>query len=106
MIAAGWPRYVHRYSPGPGIGDLGQLNAHAARSLELLRAGARSWTVQAATSAAPRLGTDWVLGDSLSIEIAPGVSRRHPRGITTTGRAYGWDLNVAGDTVAPILLEV
>lgn len=105
LIAAGWPRYVHRYSPGTGITDVDQLNAHAARTLDLLRGGARAWTVQAATSAAPRLGTDWVLGDSVGIEIAPGVSRRHPRGISTTGRAYGWDLNVGGDSVSPILLE-
>ncbi|MEU7066880.1 hypothetical protein [Streptomyces sp. NPDC046161] len=105
MLAAGWPRYVYRYSPGTGISDVDQLNAHASRTLDLLRGGARAWTVQAATSAAPRLGTDWILGDLLSIEIAPGVSRRHPRGISTTARAYGWDLNVDGDTVTPMLME-
>lgn len=105
MITAGWPRYIHRYSPGTGITDLDQLNAHAAHTLDLLRNGAKSWSVQAATSVAPRLGTDWTLGDSISIEIAPGCSRRHPLGITTTARAYGWDLNASGDTVVPILLE-
>jgi hypothetical protein len=105
MLAAGWPRYVHRYSPGTSISDLDQLDAHARRTLDLLRNGARAWTAQAATSAAPRLGTDWVLGDLLSIEIAPGCSPRHPLGITTTARAYGWDLNVDSDTVTPQLLE-
>lgn len=105
MIAAGWPRWIHRYSPGSGISDIDQLNAHAARTLALLRNGSRAWTVQAAASAAPRLGTDWTLGDSISIEIAPGHSLRHPRGITTTARAYGWDLDVTSDRVSPILLE-
>nr|WP_202507881.1 hypothetical protein [Streptomyces sp. SID1046] len=105
MITAGWPRWIHRYSPGTGITDLDQLNAHAAQTLALLRAGSRSWTVEATASAAPRLGTDWTLGDSIGIEIAPGRSRRHPAGITTTGRAYGWDLNIGSDTVSPILLE-
>jgi hypothetical protein len=105
MIAAGWPRWTHRYSPGTGIADLDQLNAHAARTLALLQNGARSWTMQATASIAPRLGTDWVLGDLLGVEIAPGHSRRHPTGITTTARAYGWDLNVTSDKVAPILVE-
>jgi hypothetical protein len=105
LITAGWPRWVHRYSPGTGIADVDQLNAHAARTLSLLRGGARAWTVKAAASAAPRLGTDWALGDSIGIEIAPGRSLRHPLGITTTGRAYGWELDVANDQVAPILLE-
>ncbi|MFE2140175.1 hypothetical protein ACFXA3_00145 [Streptomyces sp. NPDC059456] len=105
LIAAGWPRWVHRYSPGTSVTDLDQLNAHAARTLALLQAGSRAWTVKAAASAAPRLGTDWVLGDSLGVEVSPGRSLRHPLGITLTGRAYGWDLDVASDQVSPILLE-
>lgn len=105
LITAGWPRWVHRYSPGTSVTDLGQLNAHAAQTLSLLRSGSRAWTVRATASVAPRLGTDWVLGDSIGVEIAPGRSLRHPLGITITGRAYGWELDVASDQVAPILLE-
>lgn len=105
LIADGWPRWTHRYSPGTGITDLDQLNAHATQTLSLLRAGSRAWTLGATASVAPRLGTDWVLGDSIGVEVSPGRSLRHPLGITTTGRAYGWDLDVASDRVAPILLE-
>ncbi|MFJ3201025.1 hypothetical protein [Streptomyces sp. NPDC086989] len=105
LIAAGWPRWTYRYSPGNDVTDVDQLNAHASRTLSLLRAGARAWTVKAAASAAPRLGTDWVLGDLLGVEVSPGSSLRHPLGITTTGRAYGWELDVGSDQVTPILLE-
>lgn len=105
MITAGWPRWIYRYSAGSDITDTDQLNAHATQTLALLREGSRSWTVSAAASVAPRLGTDWALGDLVGIEIAPGCSLRHPAGYSTTARAYGWDLNAAGDEVSPILLE-
>jgi hypothetical protein len=103
LLTAGWPLWEHRYQPASGITDLDQLNAHAAEALSLLKGGARAWTLQAVASQAPRLGTDWGLGDSIAIAIES--SPRHPRGITTTARAYGWDLDPNADKVTPILLE-
>lgn len=103
LIAAGWPRWIYRYSPGTGITDVGQLNAHAQATLALMQTGARAWTVTATASQAPRVGTDWGLGDSVGVQIA--TSPRHPAGASLVARAYGWDLDVAGDKVSPILLE-
>lgn len=105
LIAAGWCRWEHRYSPGAGITDETQLDAHAAQSLALMRTGSRAWTLQAAASVAPRLGIDWALGDSITLAVAAGTSLRHPAGIIVTARAWGWELTPADDKVIPILLE-
>lgn len=103
LIAAGWIRWIHRYSPSTGITSVDQLNAHAAATLALLRSGARAWTVDAVASAAPRLGTDWALGDSVRLLVES--SPRHPLGAELVARAYGWDLDVAANRISPILLE-
>lgn len=103
LIAGGWPRWIYRYSPGSGITSSAQLNAHAGRTLRLMEQGARAWTLDAVASRAPRLGTVWVLGDSVSVQVQQ--SPRHPDGAAVVGRAYGWDLDPAGDKIAPILLQ-
>jgi hypothetical protein len=105
LIAAGWPLWEHRYSPGAGVTDTAQLNAHAAQSLALMGTGSRAWTLQAVASAAPRLGTDWALGDSITLAVAAGCSPRHPSGVLVTARAWGWDLDAGADKLTPILLE-
>ncbi|MGW6703619.1 hypothetical protein ACWGDE_01815 [Streptomyces sp. NPDC054956] len=105
LLAAGWSLWEYRYSPGAGVTDETQLDAHAAASLALMRTGSRAWTLQAAASAAPRLGTDWALGDSITLAVAAGVSPRHPAGVLVTARAWGWELDAAADKLTPILLE-
>ena len=70
-----------------------------------MRSGSRAWTLQAAASAAPRLGTDWALGDSITLAVAAGCSPRHPAGVQVTARAWGWELDAAADRLTPILLE-
>ncbi|MFB7671686.1 hypothetical protein ACFC26_09735 [Kitasatospora purpeofusca] len=105
LLAAGWCLWEHRYSPGAGITDEAQLDAHAAQSLALMRAGSRAWTVTAAASAAPRLGVDWGLGDALTLDVEAGTSPRHPDGVTVTARAWGWELDPGADRISPILLE-
>jgi len=103
LIASGWCLWEHRYSPGAGITSVDQLDAHATETLALLRAGSSAWTAQAAASAAPRLGTDWALGDSVALLV--DSSPRHPAGVSVLGRAYAWELDTAADRVSPILLE-
>lgn len=105
LLAAGWPLWEHRWAPGAGITSVDQLDEHAAQALALMRAGSRSWTVQAAASAAPRLGTDWGLGDTVTLDVEPGASPRHPSGITVSARAWAWELDTGADRVSPILLE-
>ncbi|MEU9400534.1 hypothetical protein [Streptomyces sp. NPDC048242] len=103
LISSGWCRWENRFTPASGLTDPGQLNLHAAEGLTQMRTGATAWTVQAVASAAPRLGRDWALGDAVRVQI--GRSPRHPRGAQAVARVYGWDLDPAGDTVTPILLQ-
>lgn len=103
LIAAGWCRWDYRYTPAVGTTDPVQLAAHAAQSLLDMGPGSRAWAVTAATAAAPRLGADWQLGDSVGVDITS--SPRHPTGATAVARAYAWSLDAAGGTVTPTLLE-
>jgi hypothetical protein len=102
-IADGWCLWEHRYQPATGITDVTQLEAHATDALTRLQPGASVWTVNAAASVAPRLGTAWSLGDSVGVNIT--ASQRHPRGASVVSRAYGWELDAEADRVSPILLE-
>jgi hypothetical protein len=103
LITAGWPRWTYRWTPATGITSRTALDTAAAKALAQQRTGATSWMVTAAASAAPRLGRDWQLGDSIRIQItsSPG----HPSGATVVARAYGWELDAAANTVTPILVE-
>jgi hypothetical protein len=103
QIAAGWCRWIYRYTPATGLTDPTQLDSHAAEALTQMRTGSRVWTVEAVASQAPRLGRDWALGDS--VRVAIDHSPRHPNGAETVSRAYSWELDAAGDRVRPILVE-
>lgn len=103
LEAAGWPRYVHRYTPASGITDPDQLAAHAAKALALMRTGSQVWTVDAVASRAPRLGRDWAVGDRIRISV--GTSPRHPRGAELVARAWAWELDPAANSVRPVLVE-
>ncbi|MEV5138420.1 hypothetical protein AB0K71_05680 [Streptomyces syringium] len=103
LIAGGWPRWVHRFTPSSGITDPDQLNAHAARALALMQTGAKVWSIEAVASRAPRLGQDWQLGDT--IRIAVDASPRHPAGADVVARAWSWDLDPDSDRIRPILVE-
>ncbi|KFK91486.1 hypothetical protein IX27_00165 [Streptomyces sp. JS01] len=103
LEAAGWPRYVHRFTPASGITDPAQLDAHAAKALALMATGAKVWTVEAAASQAPRIGRDWGLGDT--VRICVEHSPRHPDGAEVVARAWSWELDPAADRVRPILVE-
>jgi len=103
LEAAGWPRYVYRWTPASGITDPTQLTAHAARALTLMGTGSSVWTLEATASRAPRLGRDWALGDTVSVDIA--TSARHPDGAATVARAWSWELDPSSDGINPILVE-
>lgn len=103
LEAAGWPRTEYRWTPASGITDPTELTAHATRARDLMGIGASVWTLNATASRAPRLGTDWSLGDDITIEIAE--SARHPNGAVRVGRAWSWDLDPSGDKISPILVE-
>lgn len=103
LLAQGWPRWTYRYTPASGLTDPDQLNSHAAEALAQMKDGSTAWTVEATASRAPRVGSDWALGDSVRVHVA--TSPRHPTGADTVARVYAWDLDPTGDKVTPILLE-
>ncbi|MGW1930689.1 hypothetical protein [Streptomyces sp. NPDC001919] len=103
LEAAGWPRYVHRYTPASGLTDPTQLTAHSVKAIALMKTGAQVWTVEAVASQAPRLGRDWGIGDS--IRVAVDSSPRHPDGAEIVARAWSWELDAAADRIVPVLIE-
>ncbi|MBP2583041.1 hypothetical protein J3A78_003519 [Streptomyces sp. PvR006] len=103
LEGAGWPRYVHRYTPASGLTDPAQLTAHAVKALALMATGARVWSVEAVASQAPRLGRDWGIGDT--IRVAVDSSPRHPDGAEIIARVWSWELDAAADRLVPVLIE-
>lgn len=103
LLAAGWCLWEHRWTPATGVTDVSQLERHATEALALMRTGSKAWTLEATASAAPRLGADWGLGDTIRLQVTS--SPRHPAGVEVVARAYAWSLDVGADRVFPILLE-
>lgn len=103
LLAAGWPRWEYRYTPATGLTDPDQLDSHAAQSLNLMTSGAQVWSLEAVASISPRLGRDWMLGDS--IHLAVETSPRHPQGTDMVARCWAWELEPDADRVRPILVE-
>ncbi|MFE2164897.1 hypothetical protein ACFXB3_07455 [Streptomyces sp. NPDC059447] len=103
LLAGGWPLWEDRITPASGITDVAQLNRHAAEAIGLMGTGSKAWSLEAVASRAPRLGVDWVLGDSVGVDVTS--SPRHPDGVQLVSRAFAWSLDVGTDRVVPILLE-
>ncbi|MET7649304.1 hypothetical protein ABZS83_37980 [Streptomyces sp. NPDC005426] len=103
LEAAGWPRYVYRYTPASGITDPTQLTAHSSKSLGVMKTGASVWSLEAVASRAPRLGRDWGIGDT--VRVAVETSPRHPRGANIVARAWAWELDPSNDRIKPILVQ-
>lgn len=103
LLAAGWPRWEYRYTPSTGLTDPDQLEAHATASLALMQEGAQVWSIEAVASKAPRVGVDWVLGDSVGLTAE--TSRRHPQGTAMVARCWSWELDAGADRIRPILVE-
>lgn len=101
LIAAGWPRFEHRFNAGSSITNIATLDGHAQRALELMRRGAQTLSITARADAYPTLGTDWSIGDDIGFEL---VGHGHPQGLTGIARALGWRLDAQPGTVSPVLL--
>jgi len=105
LIAAGWPVYEYRWSPGSDISDTAILDSHAQAALALMESGASTWSLTAQVSEAPQLGVDWALGDAVRLVVAPGSSPGHPDGVDVTERAWSWSWDTSAQTVSPVLVE-
>jgi len=105
LLASGWPRYDHRWTPSTSIVEQSTIDAHARAALALMASGSSVWTVRARASAAPALGTDWDLGHTIRLQVQPGHSDGHPDGVDVVARAWGWEWDPTADIVTPILAE-
>jgi hypothetical protein len=105
LLAQSWPRWDYRWTPAAGGTDPTALNAQAAQALSQMRTGSSAWAVTAAASAAPRIGRDWALGDSIGIHIDADTAPGHPDGADFVARAYAWQLDPNANTITPILVE-
>ncbi|MGW3321154.1 hypothetical protein [Streptomyces virginiae] len=103
LLANSWALWEERFTPASGVTDTTQLDRHAAEALALMGTGSRAWALEAVASQAPRLGVDWVLGDSIRVDVTN--SPRHPAGAQTIARAYAWSLDVSSNRLTPTLLE-
>jgi hypothetical protein len=104
----GRPTYAARVTPSTSIIDVPTLDAHAAGVLAVMAGGATSLALSASVMAsgtkpaAPILGTDWNLGDSVGFDLtAPAF----PSGLVGTQRAIGWEMTLGvTPLVTPILV--
>lgn len=103
LLDAGWPRYEYRATRS-GVKHPATLDGHAFEALAWMAAGARTYTVTADASTAPRLGRDWAIGDDVRLDVS--WSPRHPDGFSIVGRAIGWEIDTGEGTVTPLLEEV
>jgi hypothetical protein len=79
----GRPTYEARFAPSTDITLTATLTDHAARMLSSVAQGSTALTLSAAVAAAPKLGTDWVLGDDVGYSI--GGLEADPRARWTPG---------------------
>ncbi len=100
LLASGWPRWEHRFTPSSSIVDTSTLGQHASATLNLMRLGARTLTVTARADAYPLLGQHWSAGDDVGFDLR---GHRHPSGLTGVARAIGWELDPMAGVVSPIL---
>ena len=109
------PTYEHRFTPSTSIVDTDTLDGHAERKSEVLAGGAKTLNLSSvmqadATDGAPRLGTDWSLGDDIGYVIG-GLDRHgddlvpaFPGGLDGVARDIGYEIDMRDLTiVTPIL---
>lgn len=103
-LAAGVPRYEHRWSPSSSITDPDVLDAHAMRKLEEIGNGTVSVDVTCVANTRPaRFGVDWRIGDNLDLDLWGHLD---PYGRLAFGRAVAAELDPDAGTITPsILLE-
>jgi hypothetical protein len=102
-LAGGWPRYDYRWTPSDAITDTALLRGHAQQALSLMEGGSHVWEITASAAHAPVPGVDFGLGDSVRVAVAS--SPRHPAGVSAVSRVWGWDLDIRGDVLTPILAD-
>lgn len=108
LIGGGWPRWDYRWTPNQATTDPAVLTAAAQQAIAMMAAGTSTWTVTANAAAAPRVGTDFGLGDSVTLLVQPTapdgtvIAPGHPDGVNQVMRALGWTMDFATQTLTPV----
>lgn len=103
----GRPTFEHRWTPSTSITETATLVEYARQAIRLLAPGGVSLILVAALAAAPRLGTDWRLGDEVQYAIGAAdaygrpIRAFEPDGLIGVDRAIAYELTAS--TIAPIL---
>lgn len=104
------PTFEYRFTPDVDDDNPDTLTAHGRAQAVALFGGTRTLALQAAVTAAPRLGIDWVEGDDIGYIVggidADGVDTlpAFPGGISGVVRALGWVLDLEDvPQVTPVL---
>lgn len=92
------PRFEHRWTPETDIKDTATLNAHAQRALAAMKDGTLALSITANRQLAPRLGTDWFLGDDIGFDL---TAPAWPDGLTGTARVVGAE--ITDTTITPLV---
>lgn len=107
------PTFEYRFTPSTSIVDPATLDSHAASALAQLLNGATALALEADGEDAPKLGTDWGIGDDVGFVLggtdAAGndLAPAFPGGIKGVGRAIGWELGLTDTwTMTPIVVGV
>lgn len=102
VIAAGMPRWEHRFSPSSAIKEQETLASHARAKLIEIGDGTESIEVTCRWNVPPaRLGIDVNVGDWVEYDL---VGHMHPTGLQGVGRLIGWKLDPQNSTYTPTLL--
>jgi hypothetical protein len=106
------PRFEKRFTPATSITDTGTLDDHARDELQQTWDGMTELTLEANLDTAPRLGSDWFLGDDVGVSITdPWFPERiNSDGEVVPGyqanvRCIGWEIDFDARRLKPRLLE-
>lgn len=108
LIGGGWPRWDYRWTPNQATTDPAVLTAAAQHAIAMMAAGTSTWTITANAATAPRIGSDFGLGDSVTLLVQPTgadgttVAPGHPDGVDQVLRALGWSLDFTAQTLTPV----
>jgi hypothetical protein len=101
QIAAGAPRWEHRFTPATSITDTTQLDWHAAGALAAMKDGQQTIKIVSRADAYPMLGRDWNVGDDIGYNL---TGHAHLDGIEGVARATAYRFDPQARTVEPVLL--
>lgn len=95
------PTYEYRFTPSTSITDVNTLQAHAVSESAEISNGVNTLAMTAVVEDAPKLNTDWFIGDAIGFDIQ---TPSFPDGLTGSARCTGWELAFGDvDTITPTL---